>query len=498
MGLVLSGRAFAAAYTALLAAAAVPLCLGDILPLVDYPNHLARMALLAALPDAPTLQQFYALHWRPVPNLAMDLLVPPLLHVMPLAVAGKLFVLLTFALVTGGAAALHRVLWRGWSTWPLLAFLLLYGRVLLWGFLNYLFGVGLCFVALALWIAAAGRGVAVRLALGIALAFALYLAHLMAFGAYAVLLAGWELGQLLRSRQGLRAAAVRFVVAILPLLLPLALLAAIAPTGTSAQITFAKPWRKLDLLFSVFDAYGRGFDVVCFALAVAGVAFAYWRRWLRLAPGLALPLGLLLIVFFLLPSQLASGSGADRRLPLVLALGLLGGSRWTGPAVALRCYLGGALVMLAARVSVVAVSWHASGVVYDRLIAGLDALPSGSRLAVAAPESAANAGAIPLLHLPVLAVARRQAFVPTLFADPLQQPIVLQPPYRRLAAELPPALLWSALVDGRPLGEAARAALHDYDYVVVLDRRPFTLASRQVLIPVLLQPQFQLYRLPPG
>ncbi len=61
-----------ALFAILFVLAAFPVSLIKILPLVDYPNHLARMYLLANLPSSPTLQAFYAIHWRPVPNLAMD------------------------------------------------------------------------------------------------------------------------------------------------------------------------------------------------------------------------------------------------------------------------------------------------------------------------------------------------------------------------------------------------------------------------------------------
>ncbi len=83
----LGPESFAALFGVLYALAAVPVIAGGLLPLVDYPNHLARMAVLAKLPHDPTLQAFYALAWRPIPDLAMDVLVPPLLRVMPLFLA---------------------------------------------------------------------------------------------------------------------------------------------------------------------------------------------------------------------------------------------------------------------------------------------------------------------------------------------------------------------------------------------------------------------------
>src|SRR5689334_1083468 len=139
----LSFRRFALLFAGLFAVAAVPVLICDTLPLFDYPNHLARLHILVAWPDSAPLQRFYAVDWRPLPNLAMDFLVPLLAKAMPLAWAAKVFVLATLLLIAGGGAALHRALFAGWSAWPCLVFLLLYGRMLLWGFLNYLFGLGL-------------------------------------------------------------------------------------------------------------------------------------------------------------------------------------------------------------------------------------------------------------------------------------------------------------------------------------------------------------------
>ena len=42
----------------------------------DTLNHLARMHVLAALPYSADLQRYYAIHWSPIPYLAMDAIVP--------------------------------------------------------------------------------------------------------------------------------------------------------------------------------------------------------------------------------------------------------------------------------------------------------------------------------------------------------------------------------------------------------------------------------------
>ena len=98
----------------------VPLVSTVLPPLFDYPNHLARMHLLAEGGNA-----FYAVRWGPLPNLAQDLIVPPLARLMPLEIASKLFLAMIFGAIAGGTIWLNRVATGVWRLWPLLAFLLL-------------------------------------------------------------------------------------------------------------------------------------------------------------------------------------------------------------------------------------------------------------------------------------------------------------------------------------------------------------------------------------
>jgi hypothetical protein len=483
--------AFAALFLALFVLAILPLTLSEVPPLLDYPNHLARMFLLAHLDAAPVLQQFYAVAWRPLPDLAMDATVPPLLTFLPLGVAGKVFIGATFLLLAGGTALLQRVLFQRWSAWPCLAFLLLYNRMLLWGFLNYLFGLGLALAALAAWIALRRRSVVWRLIFGCGAALAIYFAHLMAFGIYGVLIVGYEIGQW-RRRQG---SIADLAVAALPFLPPLLIFIATAGAVSASRIVFGNPGRKLDLLFSVFDNYSRPFDVACFVVAVVGLGILYGRRWARLAPEMTWSLALLGVAYLVMPSEIFTAAGADHRLPLALGLLLVGVSRFDPPRAAIRrTVYGAALALFLLRLGVVAVEWQAAGRVYAALLRGLDTIEPGSRVAVGFPDQAVHVDAIPLLHLPVLAVARREAFVPTLFASAAQQPIRLTPAAQALADQLSATQLWSHFVGGGALDAATEAALQRCDYLVLSGRVDFALSTSVGLDPVFAAPRFQIYR----
>lgn len=496
-------RVFAAAFVALLLVACIPLFLTPLPPLVDYPNHLARMHLLAALGGSPTLRQYYALAWRPLPDLAMDLLVPPLLGVVSLSAAGKLFLVATYFSSTGGVAVLHRTLHGRWSAWPLTAFLLVYNRLLLWGFVNFLFGLGLAFWALAGWIALRERGVAVRLGFGVLAALAVYFAHLMAFGIFGAMVAGYEAGRLWRDRAAPGVAAGAVLVAFLSFLPSLALFATEfvplhAATAIGSGIRFARPVRKLDLPFSVFDLYSRPFDIACFALAVIGAAFAFWRGWLRVASAAAAPLIVLALLYVVMPDTLFGATGADRRMPLAMALLLIGGSAWQAPfARQGRLFLSAAFALFALRLGVVAAMWQGSGALYANLLAGLDTLPVGARIAVAFADAEVNVEATPLLHFPVLAIARRDAFVPTLFTYATQQPVAFTRAYDVIADQLSAGALWRFYVDGgASLSPDVTRALARCRYITFAGRQPFTLRAGSGLQPVFISPRFQIYRLP--
>jgi hypothetical protein len=155
--------------------------------------------------------------------------------------------------------------------------------------------------------------------------------------------------------------------------------------------------------------------------------------------------------------------------------------------------------MFLLRIGIVAASWSASDRAYAPLLGAIDGLPSGSRLAVAYPPEALNSQPIPLAHFPALAIARRDAFVPTLFTFKTQQPVALTPRYRALADALQPERLWSRFVDGGPpLSPAERAALAAYDYIAFAGRRPFAMPAAEPLVPVFAAPRFALFALAPA
>jgi hypothetical protein len=480
-----------AAFLLLLALVSAPLFSTVLPPLVDYPNHLARLQLIAAGGD-----EFYAVRWALLPDLAADLAVPVLALKMPLELAGKVFLVLSFALLAGGALWLNRIASGRWRWWPLLAFALLYNRSFLWGFINYLFGLGFALCGLALWLALDERRW-LRAPVSAAVALACFFSHFAAFGIYTLTIAGVELPpvlSLLRTRH-YSTAAERVAVAAAQFIVPAIVFIGFAPHANDGAISFAF-WRKFDLLFSVFDNYSRPFDILCFVLFIGLIGTLAWRRYLSIAPRLGVALALVAAAYILLPNQVFSGSGADHRVAVALFLLLIATiwpSRSPPRRVALALGMAAGLIF-AARMAVIETMWLRSDAIYAADIAAIDTLPRGAKLAVAFPAREVSAGGIPQLHVATLAAARRGAFVPTVFAYATQQPLVLRPPYATLAAATSPVQLWAACIDDGAAAQSS-AMVQGYDFIVFADRDPFTVAVRPCFERLPSPPIFQLFAL---
>jgi hypothetical protein len=480
------------AFVLLLAIVSAPLFSTVLPPLVDYPNHLARLQLIAGGGNG-----FYAVRWAPLPDLAADIVVPALAQAMPLEMAGKLFLAMSFALLAGGTLWLNRITTGRWLMWPLLAFALLYNRSFLWGFINYLFGLGLALCGIALWLALEERRKWRALA-AVAVALACFFAHLAAFGVYALAIAGVELSPVIALMRGrrYRDAAGRIAAAAAQFVLPAIILLGFAPASPGSPISYGAFWRKADLPFSVFDNYSRPFDVVCFALLVGLLVALAWRRRLAIAPRLGVALIILFAVYLVLPAQILSGSGADHRLPVALFLLLIAA---TNPSLPRRPALVigiAAAVIFGARMAAIEAAWLKSDGIYAGDIAAIDSLPEGAKLAVAFPPSEVNAGGIPQLHIATLAAARRGAFVPTIFAGPTQHPLMLRPPYDQLAAAAAADALWVAFIDDDNAAQVQVASvLREYDFIVFVDRGAFTVPARSCLRPMPSPLNFQLFAL---
>lgn len=459
------GRPWTAGQAVLACLATGAVCLLPLLvaaspPLHDYPFHIARMFALANWAQSADLQAHYGIGSFLLPNVGYDVGVLGLARAMPLEVAGRVFVALTLALQLSGCVALHLVLHRTWSAWPLAAGLFLYNWILLFGFLNYLFGIGLLLWSTACWVALAERPAraATRFACGTALAVLLFFSHLIACALFAVVVAGFEIGRvlpLLRRRKspadfagsgapsagGLRRAVADLAVGAAIFAAPAALFFASATADAAHKGVTHKLVNLLRTPLTFVRVLMSGdylVDAVA-GLAVLAVAAIVVRRGsLLVSRSMLLPIALLFATYLVVPHELFGGWGADTRIPVAIAFiaissmqPVLRDRRWAGAVVAVLA------AALLADAGLRSRAWVREDAAIQDVRNLFAALPDRSVLVIASEQPVPSLQNIdlllwqpPLVHVGAYAALEgRGIYVPDVFAMAGQQPLVVKPAF---------------------------------------------------------------------
>jgi MFS family permease len=452
--------------TALVAAVllmlAVPFFAAEIPPVLDYPNHLARALLLTLGQSDAVLSQMYAPNWSILPNLALDLVLPPLLYVLPLDVAGRLILAGSLFAPLAGAALYGLCLFgrKSWW-WPLCSAVVAFNAGFLLGFMNFLCGLGAAFAVAALWLKWRERRPAAAV-LGAAAGGAIvFFCHIAALGLLGALIAGYEVDRLCTMLRrgdftwrdffwrGLAAASV-FVPAVL--------LYALSPTSDEVGAVVWPPSpavTKPVFLFAAVMNYSLALDLATAAALVCVLWVGVRNGWLKLPRSTAVALALLTIAYLVTPFRIQGGAFFDFRFAVMIGYVLCAGLAETGavPRRVGMAVIAGLVALAVVRVGAVAVLWHGYGDEVAEMRAAIAPVPAGAKVLVAlvtstdAPEYWRDAPAVRRIdaivatdsHLPALLLAQRGAFSPLIFADPGKQPIRVRAAFADLA---PPRSDW--------------------------------------------------------
>jgi hypothetical protein len=480
----------------------IPIITHPLPPIEDYVNHLARMHVMSVIGHNPYLSRFYEIDWQIVPNLMMDMIVPPMMRVMNVYAAGQIFTIMTFALIISGALALNRALFRRWSAVPLIACPLLYNYVFLIGVMNYLFGVGLALWGLAFWIALRERSVVLRLGVSVLFVLALFFCHLYALGVYGLGVLATQVWRLWDRRQEpLRTRLIEFFTAGLPFL-PAVPLLLMSPTLGLWQYEW-EPRGKIDGLIWVIQIYS---DIVAFAVVAAVAAAFVWavrRRLFRFHP-VGWPLVVIgALIYLAMPRTLFDVGMADQRLPIALAFMTIACMQVElHHRLVRRGFLALVLAILVLRVTEVDFAWAQLSPSTLEFRNSIKRIGPGSTILVAYadPSGGDDVADLGLVHAACLAMIERSALVTTAFTVPGKQIMHVRPAYRdQVDTEdgTPPTVeqLVAAASADDDTEDYWRDWPNRFDYVYLL----FTDDEERNPLPHLLKPvydggRFQLFR----
>lgn len=438
-------------YVAAAILALLPLTLIDVPMIADYPNHLARMRIVGE--TDPILSQHYQTEFQIIPNLAMDLIVPALAKIMPLDVAGRLFLGAILLITLSGVIVLHKALFQRLSTWPLLAILFVYHAHFMAGLTNFSLGLGLMLWATASWVRHNNVGPWACWWRGFFWAILLFVCHIVALGAFALILAGYELWAIWHQERvgSWRLLVQRGLLLCSIFLVPVILFLNAVPLGDgSLDWTYASWQWKIKALLAPVAHYHLPLDAatafILAVLLVLGLVF----RWLNVAFAMIPACMLLALAFVVAPKGFLSGGLFDQRFVSILALLFVAS---TAPQIASkswrRAIAAFVAVLTLVRFGVLMANWVQHRDDLAELRQAVDHIEPGSHVlvAVAGPLQKLHARVGPsrhyvfhhgpqMVHLPTLAVIEKSAFVQMTYALPGQQPIRATPAYAKLVSKM--------------------------------------------------------------
>jgi hypothetical protein len=389
----------------------LPLLWPALPPLVDLPGHMVAYKVEIDRARSAWLQSWYSLHWAPMGNLGVNLLVIPVERLVGLERAVKLIVLAVPPMtVLGFLWAAREVHGRVPAT-ALFAVPLAYSYPFVFGFLNFMLSMALCFLAFGLWLRL-GRleRFGTRAALFVPISVLVWLAHAFGWGTLGVLAFAAEWAREHERGRARYEAALRGALHCLPLVPPF-LLMLVWRSGDVAGETrgwFAVVPKVNYILYALRDRWAW-VDIPSVLVVLALIVSPLLSKRVRPAPALAGAAGFLFLLYLLLPQRIFGSSYADMRImPFALAVAVLAlkpPEGWTRQlAIAGLAFVGVRMAAETASFALYARSWRSE-------LAALDHVPRGAKLVSFVGTPCRGEWTMARLdHLPGLAVVRREAF----------------------------------------------------------------------------------------
>ncbi|HEX7935475.1 MAG TPA: hypothetical protein VF573_20705 [Paraburkholderia sp.] len=412
--------------------ASVPLFITSIPPLGQHFYNIVRVDILS---HPANYAGNFVIRWDALPDLAMDLTVPWLARMMPVEWAAWLFIFVELALLTSGCLMVSRAVNGRWSWLPLLSFLLLYNWILVRGYDNYLFGMGLCLWAIALHVALR-KSIVARIAVSCCSALLIYFCHLFPLAVFALVTGTWELGCLIQEgRVRGRSLARHAAACFLPLVLPVLLLAHSSTGGLGGSIDFGfiHIFAKISRWLDVFAVGNPAGDVAILASLGLTIVVGLLLRWWTCKPECVITVAALPVVALFAPFSAFASYGVVERCALSFAflLTALIGVRDSTPRLQ---RIGAFLLVLvfAFRIGTVTADWRAAKPAIEAYRTTFASLQSGSVLfqykqdtTYPSPRTAPRRWN-PYLDKVVALATLNDVLVPDLYLKAGQQPVLFR------------------------------------------------------------------------
>lgn len=373
--------------------------------MTDYPSHLAGFKVMLQHGGDPFLTRYFLFNWEWTGNLGAELLMVPLAPIFGLEMAGRIIVALIPFLTGLSIIAVAWSLRKRIGVGAILAFAMIWSPSFLMGFLNYSLSLAMALFAFALWVRMEESPW--RRVVFVPISFGVWLCHVSGWGIMGVLVFGYEWTRRCNWKDWLP------FTKPWPLVFPLVPM--LAGMGANSQVSYGH-WGVLEykwsIIYKAMRSYDQVFDITSLCVVLAIIAFALFSRRFDGRAGWAALI--LLVLTMLVPRQIFGGDYADYRLSTTALLVACLAVDWPVP----RWGLALAGLLFTSRLAVTTVVWYEDGQTARQMIAALDHVPEGARVAtaVAIPRTQWKFG--PFEHFGSFAVVRRNAMENSNFALP--------------------------------------------------------------------------------
>jgi hypothetical protein len=422
-------------------------------PLLDYPNHYARMWLLAGGINTPPFHQIYAIDWnRTFTNVGIDLAAYWLGPLIGVSLLARSLLFLAIVLPPLGAIALHRRLHGGGYYWQIGILYFAWCATLIGGFINFQIGLGMALLFAAADHDLQSRNPAALFAWRLLAGLLLTVMHLFSLGFYMALVCGLEFSPTtaaVRSPRDFLRLCGRLVLAMLACALPAICLFLYQPVLPDGGGSLDASWNNsivllLANLMSAFWSYALPVDMLLVVPLIFVGIYAALSRSLSVHAGMAVTAAGLLLLSCIVPRHMLGTGWISWRFPIMMALAAMVMISPL-PRVPRRQAF---LVMLVlstvvlGRTAWIGVNWWQGQSDAADVSTVLTAVPEGA--AVLPVMRQQNGRGIAdhryfawnqdtFRHLPTLAVPYAHAFVPTIFTARGKQPLTVLPPWSDIA-----------------------------------------------------------------
>lgn len=424
----------------------VPALLFPLPPLIDYPNHLARIWLIAGGVHVPPMDRFYFEDWRGVgAGIGIDAMAKLLSPVLPAAGIGLVLLMLAMLAPPLGAIALNARLFGGVNAWQPFFLMFWCTQTLVAGFLNFQIGLGLALFAVAADPKAARGGVWALYGWRIASGIVLLIVHPFALFFFAVLQAAIAFGgdrpvwRDLPAR--LSRASATAAIALVPLAIYFLYVQGIPGSEDHAGArALYNGWQgTLRAMVSPFTSYDIIIDFLTMLPLAALVVWALAKRKFQAHKGLIIAAAVFTVIAVFMPNTFGRTGWIDKRFPLLALLTALSATRLTIDLKRQNWVLAAAVALVAVRTAWISLNWAAFTPLVDAMRTALADVPAGARVLPLQHDNTGRVGLFHLLgrttpnfdetfrHYPAMMIPWRHAFTPMMFAQYREKPIQLQP-----------------------------------------------------------------------